>query len=176
MFKLKNVLIINQQTMTNLKTNCLCGSNLNYTQCCGLLHSGENNALNAEQLMRSRFTAYAMQNADYLLQTWDSSTRPEAIDFSKETGEWTRLEILMTKKGLNKDSKGVVEFRAYFTQDSEEKVMNEISRFVKKQGQWYYLDGKVKSVASAEGSFNQGLNTTCACGSGKKFKRCCGKK
>jgi len=162
--------------MTTPKTNCLCGSDLTYTRCCGLLHTGENNASTAEQLMRSRFTAYAMQNADYLLQTWDSNARPETIDFSKETGEWTRLEILMTKKGLSKDSKGTVEFRAYFTQEGEEKVMNEISRFVKKQGRWYYLDGKVKSVASAEGSFNQGLNAACACGSGKKYKRCCGKK
>ncbi len=162
--------------MTTPKTNCLCGSDLTYTLCCGLLHTGEKNASKAEQLMRSRFTAYAMQNADYLLQTWEPSTRPEAIDFSKETGEWTQLEILMTKKGLSTDHKGIVEFRAYFTQDGEEKVMNEISRFVKKQGRWYYLDGKVKSVAAAEGSFNQGLNATCACGSGKKFKRCCGKK
>jgi SEC-C motif-containing protein len=53
--------------------------------------------------------------------------------------------------------------------------MNEISRFVKVQNRWFYLDGKVKSVANAEMTVNQGLNAPCHCGSGKKFKRCCGK-
>jgi len=155
--------------------NCLCGSDLSYAQCCGLLHSGKSHATTAKALMRARFTAYAMRNGDYLLQTWDVPSRPEAIDFSKETGVWTSLDIISTKKGAEKDSKGIVEFKAYFTQDDEAKVMNEISRFVKKQGHWFYLDGKVKSVGSSEGPMNQGLNAPCACGSGKKFKRCCGK-
>ena len=156
--------------------NCLCGSTLTYQKCCELLHTGQNHALTAEALMRSRFTAYAMHNATYLLKTWDESTRPASVDFSKDTGEWTRLEIVLTKKGAAKDSKGMVEFKAYFTVDNEQRVMNEISRFIKKQGHWLYLDGKVKSIALDQGSFNQGLNAPCACGSGKKFKRCCGKK
>lgn len=157
-------------------SNCLCGSSLPYHQCCELLHTGQVHALTAEALMRSRFTAYALHNATYLLSTWDATVRPEMIDFSKDTGEWTRLEIVLTKKGTTKDAKGVVEFKAYFTIDNEQRVMNEISRFVKKQGHWFYLDGKVKSIASDQGSFNQGLNAPCACGSGKKYKRCCGKK
>ena len=155
--------------------NCLCGSSLAYQQCCALLHSGQSKALTAEALMRSRFTAYAMQDGAYLLKTWDVSTRPASVDFSKETGEWTCLDIILTKKGARKDSKGLVEFKAYFTVDGEQRVMNEISRFAQKQGHWYYLDGKVKSIASDQGSFNQGLNAPCICGSGKKFKRCCGK-
>ncbi len=161
--------------MTSLTNNCLCDSNLPYTQCCELLHTGQSHATTAKALMCSRFTAYAMHNGDYLLQTWDISTRPEAIDFSKETGEWTSLAIISTKKGAEKDSKGIVEFKAYFTQDGAAQVMNEISRFVKKQGHWFYLDGKVKSVRSSKGPVNQGLNALCACASGKKFKRCCGK-
>lgn len=52
--------------------------------------------------MRSRFTAYAMHNDSYLLQSWDTATRPANIDFSKETSEWTRLEIVATKKGKQK--------------------------------------------------------------------------
>lgn len=161
--------------MTTQANNCLCGSDLTYDQCCGQLHSGKTHTTTAKTLMRSRFTAYAMRNGNYLLQTWDTASRPEAIDFSKETGEWTSLDIISSKKGTEKDSKGIVEFKAYFTQDGEAKVMNEISRFVKKQGHWFYLDGKVKSVGSSSGPVNQGLNAPCACGSGKKFKRCCGK-
>ncbi len=154
---------------------CLCGSHSAYPQCCELLHNNQTQALTAEQLMRSRFTAYAIHNEAYLLQTWDESTRPAVIDFSKDSGEWTRLEIIANKKGSTKDSKGVVEFKAYFTMNDEQRVMHEISRFIKKQDRWFYLDGKVKSIASTTGSFNQGLNALCACGSGKKFKRCCGK-
>ena len=156
--------------------NCLCGSGLKYNQCCQLLHTRKTYALTAEALMRSRFTAYAMHNEVYLLDTWDLSTRPATVDFSKDTGEWTHLEIISTKKGSEKDSKGIVEFKAYFAIDGEQRVMNEISRFVNKQDHWFYQDGKVKSIAATQGSFNQGLNAPCACGSGKKFKRCCGKK
>ncbi|HIG65210.1 MAG TPA: zinc chelation protein SecC [Methyloprofundus sp.] len=160
--------------MSTDTAHCLCGSSLTYQQCCELLHMGKTQALTAEILMRSRFTAYAMHNAAYLLTSWDVSTRPAEVDFSKDTGKWTQLEIVMLKKGAAKDHKGIVEFKAYFTVDGEQRVMNEVSRFIKKQGNWFYQDGKVKSIALDHGSFNQGLNAPCACGSGKKFKRCCG--
>lgn len=160
---------------STLTSTCLCGSQIAYELCCGLLHTGKNIALTAEALMRSRFTAYAMHKDHYLLQTWSVDSRPESIDFSKETGIWTHLDIISTKKGLAKDNKGIVEFKAYFTQNGEEQVMTEISRFIKKQGHWYYLDGRVKSISASKGPINQGLNAPCSCGSGKKFKRCCGK-
>jgi len=165
-----------ESIMSTDTANCLCGSSLSYQQCCKLLHTEQTHALTAEVLMRSRFTAYAMHNSAYLLSSWDNSTRPAEIDFSNDTGKWTELNIISTKKGGAKDSKGTVEFKAHFTLDGEPRIMSEISRFVKKQGRWFYLDGKVKSINSAEGAFNQGLNAPCACGSGKKFKRCCGKK
>lgn len=161
--------------MTSNQASCLCGSGVTYQQCCAILHSGQAKASTAEALMRSRFTAYAMHNGDYLLQTWDTSTCPAEIDFPNDSGEWTQLEIVMLKKGATKDHKGIVEFKAFFTVNGEQRVMNEISRFIKKQNQWFYLDGKVKSIALDHGSFNQGLNAPCVCGSGKKFKRCCGK-
>ncbi len=155
---------------------CLCGSQLDSDRCCALLHSGEESAATAETLMRSRFTAYAQHNAAYLLATWDSGKRPDGIDFSKEGDvEWTRLEILGKKKGGEKDHKGIVEFKAYYLLDGDEYAMHEISRFVKHDGLWFYLDGVVKSVAKVGQPVNQGKNAPCPCGSGKKFKRCCGK-
>ncbi|MGZ5051118.1 MAG: YchJ family protein [Methylobacter sp.] len=158
----------------NTQTLCRCGSGLAYAECCGLFHSGEKKPATAEALMRSRFSAYALHNAGYLQDTWDAAGRPEAIDFSKENAEWTRLEISHTKKGGVKDSKGVVEFKAYYLQDGEEYVMNEISQFVKRAGGWFYLDGVVKSIAKVGQQTNLGKNAPCSCGSGKKFKRCCG--
>ncbi|WP_305909661.1 YchJ family protein [Methylomarinum sp. Ch1-1] len=155
---------------------CLCGSNIDKEQCCAQLHSGARSAATAEALMRSRFTAYAQHNESYLLETWDSGKRPDGIDFSKEGDvEWTRLEIVGKKKGGEKDSKGIVEFKAYYTLEGEEYAMHEISRFVKKAGRWLYLDGMVKSVGKVGQQSNQGRNAPCPCGSGKKFKRCCGK-
>lgn len=74
--------------------------------------------------MRSRYTAYALRNGAYLQETWDATKRPEKIDFSRENIDWLRLEIIETKKGGIKDSKGVVSFKAYFMQDGEERVID----------------------------------------------------
>lgn len=154
---------------------CLCGNELNYQNCCLTYHSGEMKPTTAEALMRSRFTAYAMKKEAYLLATWDKAKCPDEIDFSKEQARWTKLEIIKLKKGGEKDKKGIVEFKAYYIQDEEEYVMNEISRFQKVAGQWLYLDGLVKSVGKVGQQTDQGKNAPCSCGSGKKFKRCCGK-
>jgi SEC-C motif-containing protein len=154
---------------------CLCGSQVKYNSCCQPYHDDTNRPDTAEQLMRSRFTAYAMRNTDYLLKTWDTSKRPDEIDFSKEGVVWTKLEIVSTKKGKATDSKGLVEFKAYYESDNEEYVMKEMSRFKKQVGQWLYLDGLVSSVGKVGQQTNQGKNAPCSCGSGKKFKRCCGK-
>ena len=159
----------------NTDTHCLCGSELNYQDCCRLYHEGEKIPSTAEILMRSRFTAYAMQKGGYLIETWASNKRPEKINFEKEDAQWQRLEIINTKKGLAKDSRGIVEFKAYFLSKGMPSVMNEISRFTKTGGRWFYLDGQVKSVGLINKSHNQGKNAACSCGSGKKFKRCCGK-
>ncbi len=153
---------------------CLCGSENAYSECCGQFHNGEKNPPTAESLMRSRYSAYVLRNADYLLKTWDVTTRPKEIDFSNETVEWQRLSVDMVKKGGSKDSKGLVEFKAVYLLDGEEHVMTEISRFTKQAGRWFYLDGKVKSISKANQQVNEGKNAPCACGSGKKFKRCCG--
>ncbi|MFU8789946.1 MAG: YchJ family protein, partial [Methylobacter sp.] len=129
----------------NTRVFCPCGSDIDYAQCCRPFHAGEKKPVTAVALMRSRFTAYALRNTDYLLETWDAAVRPELIDFSKEKIEWLSLEIVSTKKGGAKDAKGVVEFKAYYVQDGEESVMNEVSQFVKRTGAWFYLDGRVKA-------------------------------
>ena len=124
--------------------------------------------------MRSRYTAYALRNAVYLKTTWDATRRPDKIDFSREKIDWLRLEIIDTKKGGIKDSKGVVVFKAFYSQDGEEHVMKEISRFTKINERWFYLDGVIKSMGKLGLQTNQGKNALCTCSSGKKFKRCCG--
>ncbi len=154
--------------------SCLCGSGLPYEQCCQTYHNGSRFAETAEILMRSRFTAYAYHDAAYLLATWDNAKKPQSIDFSKDKTVWTKLEIVNVKKGDKNDAKGLVEFKAYFTLDGEEQVIHELSRFKKSGGHWYYLDGLVKSVGLPKTESGQAKNAPCPCGSGKKFKRCCG--
>ena len=161
--------------MSSVKENCLCGSEIEYPLCCEPFHQKVKLPVTAEALMRSRFTAYANKNKAYLFDTWDASKKPKIIDFSKEEAIWTELSIVKTKKGTVKDSKGIVEFKAYYMLGDEAYVMNEISRFIKVNGRWFYLDGLVKSVSKANLQTSQGKNAPCHCGSGKKFKRCCGK-
>ena len=153
---------------------CLCGSVLAYAECCELYHAGQQRPATAEKLMRSRFTAYAKRNAEYLLASWDTCKRPASIDFSKETAVWQRLQIINCKKGGAKDNKGIVEFKAFYNQDGEDCFMHEISRFIRTAGYWQYLDGEIKSAGKVKNQVNAGKNAQCACGSGKKFKRCCG--
>mgnify|MGYP001466733296 CR=1 FL=1 len=162
-------------TLTLASESCLCGSGLSYADCCAVYHTGERLPVTAEHLMRSRFTAYALRDVEYLLGTWDDSKRPASIDFSKETAEWQALEIVACKKGSAKDSKGIVEFKAYYTQAGEDFFMHEISRFVKVGQRWLYLDGVIKAAGNVTAASNSGRNALCACGSGKKFKRCCGR-
>ncbi len=123
---------------------CYCDLDTDYSQCCEPFHNGSQNAPTAQTLMRSRYSAYVLQNTDYLLATWYKSTRPKAIDFSQENVTWQKLEILHTKKGDVKDDKGRVEFNAFYEQDGQSLVMHEISRFKKFGGKWFYVDGDVK--------------------------------
>ncbi len=153
---------------------CPCCSGKGYSECCQPLLDAEQSAATAEQLMRSRYSAFTINNVDYLLSTWDSSTRPDTVDCNTDTIQWQQLEIIETKKGQQSDNKGLVHFKAYYTLDDKQQILNEVSRFVKKSSRWYYLDGTIKSIQHPNQSVSQGKNAPCACGSGKKFKRCCG--
>lgn len=155
---------------------CLCGSGLDYADCCGVYHSGAKIAATAEALMRSRFAAYAMANTAYIQQTWHGSTRPteEKLNFGGAAIEWRKLEIIQVKKGTVGDTKGTVEFKAYYQQNDAENVLHEASRFTKNNGRWFYVDGVVKTAGQIIKQNNEGKNAPCPCGSGKKYKRCCG--
>ncbi|MDD5229377.1 MAG: YchJ family protein [Methylococcales bacterium] len=122
-------------------TRCPCGLNQNYTDCCQSFHNGIHFPITAEALMRSRYSAYVLKNADYLLATWHKTTCPKQLDFSQDNTTWQKLEILHTKKGGAKDEKGRVEFNAFYVQDSETRLMHEISRFKKVAGRWFYVNG-----------------------------------
>lgn len=122
--------------------NCSCLSGEQYRLCCGRFHSGQAEAATAEQLMRSRYTAFVMLDLPYLVRTWHPDTVPAGLALDPDL-QWRRLDIVSTARGGPLDSEGTVEFRAYFRHGAERGVQHEVSRFVREDRRWYYVDGKV---------------------------------
>jgi SEC-C motif-containing protein len=116
--------------------------------------------------MRSRYTAYVLGNQEYLRATWHPDTCPEQLGGTAL--KWIALEIVDTERGQADDSEGTVTFVASFCDSTKGRRLHETSRFVRgSEGAWFYVDGdcKVSDI---------GRNDTCPCGSGQKFKKCCG--
>lgn len=154
--------------------SCPCGSTLDEAQCCGRYLAGELNAPTAEALMRSRYTAYTHNDRGYIARTWDPETCPDLAD---DLGHivWTGLEIQATEAGGANDTSGMVEFTAHYQANGVPGQLHELSRFRKAAGKWLYVSGETIAPTPLRVS-KTGRNDPCPCGSGKKFKKCCGLK
>ena len=95
--------------------------------------------------MRSRYTAYARGEKRYLLSTWHESTRPQALDLDPSV-KWLDLAVTSASAGREKDSNGMVEFKVRYKVAGRAYRMHEVSRFVKENGKWFYVDGEMKNV------------------------------
>lgn len=114
---------------------CPCGLGPTYDDCCGSLHEGRTSAATAEQLMRSRYSAFVVGDTAYLLRTWSASTRPPQLRLSDNI-RWTGLEILGSTGGSAFHTEGTVEFRANYAGGHQQ----ENSRFARENGEWMYVD------------------------------------
>jgi SEC-C motif-containing protein len=114
---------------------CPCGSGERYDDCCGPLLRGDLHAATPVSLMRSRYTAYALGALDYVFRTWHPRTRPERVEPAPQL-TWTRLEVLA-------EEGDEVEFAASYTTAAGDGVLHEHSRFARRAGRWFYLDGDV---------------------------------
>lgn len=124
---------------------CPCGSGEDFNRCCGPCLQGAVPAATAEQLMRSRYTAYVNNNEDYLLATWHESTRPQQLELASETpNKWLGLKIVTKQAGGIQDNEGTVEFIARYKVNGKAHRLHEHSRFIRQQGQWFYLSGEQK--------------------------------
>ncbi len=121
--------------------NCPCGSKADYEECCARYISGEAVAPSAEALMRSRYSAFAVGDTDYLLATWHSETRPSRVRLDPEQ-KWIGLSIKAVDAGQQADREGRVEFVARFKVAGKGHRLHERSRFEKVDGKWFYLDGE----------------------------------
>ena len=159
--------------------NCPCGRGPALASCCGPYLKGAKRPPTAEDLMRSRYSAYVVQDVDYVMKTHSPETidtvdRDGAAAWSREA-EWLGLEILSAERGTDGDEEGIVEFVARYNLDGELHTHHERSRFHRIDGAWMYLDGEmVKPEPVVRGTPKVGRNEPCPCGSGKKYKKCCG--
>lgn len=166
---------------------CPCGSVFPYTDCCGSLIRGGTGADTAEDLMRSRYTAHVMKEWDYLVETRHPDERKGLRDLETENEgvEWKKLEVFHSEGGLE-DQEGEVTYAATFEKDGKEETLRETAKFIKEGGRWYYCGKRSQPKIEAPKTTRSGKpfvrteakvgrNDPCTCGSGKKYKKCCGK-
>ncbi len=156
---------------------CSCGSGLYATACCLVFINTVKTAMSAEQLMRSRYTAFVLGEEQYILSTWHKSTRPQRLELDR-SAQWCGLKVLRTS--VEKDNMAYVEYIAYFRylvgdRQLEDGQMHEKSHFVREAGVWFYKDGEQIELATQIKLKKVGRNGPCSCGSGRKYKKCCGK-
>lgn len=159
---------------------CPCGNVLVFSKCCLPYLSGEASAPSPEKLMRSRYSAYACGNYAYIANTYaishsgyngahqqNKQISENEIAQSSEGTKWCKLDVL---SAYEQKQKGEVEFIAYYQREGKFYAMHELSRFIRSDSQWFYVDG---DAMDKSGHVKLGRNDECLCGSGKKFKRCC---
>ena len=154
--------------------DCPCGSGVTRAACCGPLIDDEAHAPTAVALMRSRYTAHVERATSYLDRTAAPRARGGGDD--GPTVRWLGLSVLETTGGGPRDEAGTVTFEARYDTGKGEQVMRERSRFGRVEGRWIYTGGDLGGGTVRREAPKVGRNHKCPCGSGKKYKRCCGRK
>jgi SEC-C motif-containing protein len=159
--------------------SCPCGASLLYSECCEPFISGVKPAPTAEALMRSRYTAYTRKEVDYIVRTTHPDQRKQDSESNirqwAQKSVWHQLEILNIVGGGSDDPVGSVEFIAEYSENDERVKHHELAQFKKENGIWFFWDGgPPKPKQFIRQAPKTGRNDPCPCGSGKKFKKCCG--
>lgn len=162
---------------------CPCGSGLALDQCCGPYLDGASWPGDAVSLMRSRYTAYVLGRYQWLVDTTHPDYREEvsAEKLAEQTEgiHWLRLDVVSAQSGAPAGKNGelfdVVEFYAYYELEGMTRQIGERSFFQRKDDRMYYVDGLgLRPEAYRRQEPKVGRNDLCPCGSGKKYKKCCG--
>jgi SEC-C motif-containing protein len=120
-------------------TDCPCGSGQTFEQCCQRFLSGAQLPETAEQLMRSRYSAYVLKDKSYLLKTWQADHRPASLELDQSSNQWIGLKIKHTHLGQANDQEGYVHFIVHYKINGKAYKMEENSYFVKLHEQWLYV-------------------------------------
>jgi len=154
---------------------------LTYAECCEPLITKKKQAPTAEALMRARYTAYVVKNIDFIDETQivlenETFNKEEALKWASSS-EWMGLEIKKLVKGQAEDATGTVEFVAHYKDiaSGTELHHHETSLFQKRDGLWKFREGQIHGAQPVRRLEPKvGRNDQCPCGSGKKYKKCCG--
>ncbi|CAM2068707.1 YchJ family protein [Sulfidibacter corallicola] len=156
---------------------CPCGSQKTFATCCGPQLAGNETAKTAEALMRARYTGYTRADAEFIVATTHPDKRaevdPESVREWGELAEWLSLQIQKVEAGTETDTEGFVTFVARFRENGEEHEHHERSLFRKEGDTWYFVEGHKPAVVRKVVKTRR--NDPCPCGSGQKYKKCCGK-
>lgn len=148
---------------------CHCGNSQTFETCCSPIINGEIKAKNAEQLMRSRYSAYCEKNSEYIHNTYANSKR--AANSVREIAAFAELADfigLTVYRFEESDNTAIVHFKADYLCDGYYCQLEETSNFTLEDGYWRYLDGTLTPHTEQK----IGRNDKCPCGSNKKFKKC----
>jgi SEC-C motif-containing protein len=164
-------------TDNNHDQSCPCGSGAPFTDCCEPIINGVRESQTAEELMRARYAAFATGAIDFIVASTHSRTRPEIViqDIREwsQTSTWQGLQIIETKTA--EDEKAHVSFEARFTQAGKDQIHKEKALFEREQGKWRFVTGsELKNPTVRYETPRTGRNEPCPCGSGRKYKKCCG--
>lgn len=158
-------------------TQCPCGSGKTLDTCCGPYHAGTP-APTALALMQARYSAFALGNGEYVRDTLSEEQKADfdLDDFntSKDQTKWMGLEIRRTEAGREKDDTGTVEFVARYRTPDGPVVHHERAMFSRDGGNWVFSDCVMNPKEEQRRVEKIGRNDPCPCGSGKKYKKCCG--
>lgn len=128
-----------------MQNHCPCGTGNPYSACCEPIISGKKDAVTAQELMRSRYTAFTQANVDYLMSSHSVKTRPvkerKSIEKWAKSVIWTGLTILDTQAGEASDEIGYVEFNALYFENGKPQQIHEKSLFQREKGKWVYVSG-----------------------------------
>ena len=164
--------------MTKIGRNalCPCGSGKSLGVCCEPLLKQQRQASTAAELMRSRFTAHVLRDYQHLHRTYaGTARRPYVEPVGEGEVNWTRLVIHSEEAGP-KDGTAFVDFTAFFDDAGTEQAHHEKAEFARDDGKWIYTRAVRTGPAPLKSNAPKvGRNDPCPCGSGKKYKHCCGK-
>ncbi|QOP41731.1 YchJ family protein [Sulfurimonas marina] len=142
---------------------CICGNEKDFSECCEPIITKQKIPATAEELMRSRYSAYVQANGEYLVYSAVKENQfnedVALIEEFSNSVEWLKLDVLDV-------TPTTVEFKAYYRDQNGIQVLHEKSNFIQEDGIWKYKDGELYNSKVER-------NENCPCGSGKKYKKCC---
>lgn len=162
-----------------MSQKCHCGTDRTFDECCAPYLEGGEIPSTAEALLRSRYSAFATGALEYIRETLHPDQRKDfdekgARDWALNS-EWLGLQIHSTDGGGAEEESGHVDFVARYRQKGIPQEHREHAEFRKLDGKWYFWDAEfVKPETVRREEPKVGRNDPCPCGSGKKFKKCCG--